>query len=217
MGTKNSQFAKVFWTRFMAVILLISTFMLISGTTASAAEIDTSEVTAEDIAAHQAVVEVAFSDVDDELELISEITSLEGDGIISTTRIYEKQVAVPYSSEWTYKYFEAKKVFTESKAQFEWVTINVWGTFRWNGTTAYIDDGDGIAYVTRNPSTVRITENPKAEKFSDCGSNALLGNKYAYIEKKATATNGITTNKYELELVVNRKGSAHTNPSGALL
>ena len=217
MKTRISQFTKCFWTRFMAVILLVSTFMLISGTTASAAEIDTSKVTAEDIAAHKEITEVAFSDVGDGLELVSEITSLEGDGIIATTRIYKKQVAVPYSSEWTSDYFEALKVFTESNAKFEWVTIYVWGNFRWNGTTAYVDEGDGIAYVTNDRSTVRITKDPKAEKFSDCGSNVLFGNKYAYVEKKATATNDITTKEFELELVVNRNGKPHTNPSGALI
>lgn len=99
MKTKNSQFTKDFWTKFVAVILLISAFMLIGSTTASAAEINKPEISAEDMAAHLEVVEAVSTGAEDGLVLISEITTLEGDGTIATTRIYEKDVAAPYSSE----------------------------------------------------------------------------------------------------------------------
>lgn len=215
MRTEISGLTKKLLAMVTTVIMLIGATMFIGSTTVYAANAETAEVSDDKLAAHLAVVEEAFSDVEDGYELISEITTQEDGDMLATTRIYARQEAVTYSSDWTYKHFKAERVYTESLAEFPWVKIYVEGDFRWDGETAYVSNEKGDAVVAHNPSTITIKDKTEAEGYSDCGSNFLFGNKYAYIEISATAINNLgTTIDYSLELVVNRKGKAHTNPSG---
>lgn len=84
-----------------------------------AAEIDDGTgIAAEDMAAHQAIVEMVSTGAKDGFELVSEFTVQESDDIISATMIYVKEEITPCSSEWEQKTVEVEKVFTESRAEF---------------------------------------------------------------------------------------------------
>lgn len=211
METRISQTKKSLWTKAIALILLISAFMLIGGTTASAAEINKPEISAEEMAAYLEIAEAVFSEPEEGFEMVSEVTTLVENDSVAVIRIYEKEEPTLYSSTWTYKTYQADVVFIEHG--FEWVYMCVWGRFGWNGETTYLSGADGYADTANHPTQISITSDPPATYDYDCGSNALWGNKYAYVQKKATATNGFGTNKYTFELVVNRNGSVHTNPS----
>ena len=62
---------------------------------------------------------------------------------------------------------------------------------------------------------MKVTKDPAPTYKSDQGSNAFLGNKYAYMQKEITMTNGAATNTFTLYASVNIKGSINTNLSSA--
>ncbi len=217
MKTKKFQTAKGLLAKLMALVILIGTIMLVGGTSAVAADVEKTEISAEDLAAHLEFVNKVATDLGDEYTLISDVTTLDDDGMLATTRIYKKPIYSIQATNSSSSHVYAERIFTESKAKFKWVKINAEGDFTWDGETAYVYRARGDAVPATNPSSVRVTSNPPAVGHPDCGSNFLFGNKYAYIEKKATATNDITTIDYTFELVVNRNGDAHTNPSGGTI
>jgi len=214
MRTKAKQFGKRSLTAFMSTIFLMIASVIFGSSTASAAEIDKAEMNATAMAAHQANVEMAVGDVEEGFVLVDKFTTKESDDVLATTLIYEKQGDAPYSTTgWRQKKVTAVKVFTLSMAKFKWVKITVWGTFSWNGETANVSNADGVADVA--DKGIKMTDNPDADNDSDCGSNALLGNKYAYVEKRCSATNGRNERDFKLWLDVNRNGDVNTDPGDA--
>ncbi len=213
MRTKTMQFGKRLLAAFMTAIFLMAAFMFVGGSTASAAEIDQAKINAAAMAAHQANVASVLGDVEEGFELVDKFTTEESDGILATTLIYVKQGDAPCSSEWQEKKVTAKKLFTLSYANYKWVTLTVWGTFSWNGETAKVSGADGTAEAI--DKGIEITKEFDAVSKSDCGDNSWFGNKYAYVEKRCSATNGHNDNDFKLWLDVNRNGDINTNPGDA--
>lgn len=162
------------------------------------------------MAAHLEIAKTAFGEAEKGFELISEVTTRIDDDTIATTRIYEKEEPTSYYSTWTNKTYEGRVLYTHNN--FDWAIVTAQGNFSWDGDTAKVSSAAGNATRAFSGSSIDVKKGT-TRGYSDCGSNALLGNKYAYVEQKATATNGTTTHNYTFELVVNRNGKTHTNPS----
>lgn len=148
--------------------------------------------------------------------MISEEEFVNDDGILVTHRSYLKIEDAALGKSTYYRGSDSVKeemIFHHWQTDEKRITIWVKGTFQWNSLNDTVTISNASSgYQLHNSGNLGATVVGDSEKKDSNVGGALLGNKYAFIERVITLRSSAGTDKaYRLWVDVDVKGARHVD------